>query len=109
MHGLDAVQGLDQVALLAVLHRATSAKLARAILAGSVRLQKRLFEASIVVSSVCPFCGSADETLQHCFGIVFIGVPYVIFMAWKTVCAECRGPGVHWRAECFFTASACLV
>ena len=69
MKGLDAIQGVDRVASLAVLQRATGHKLGllRAILAGSVRLQRRLFEASIVDSPICPFCGMADETIGHCF------------------------------------------
>ena len=39
----------------------------RGILSGSVRMQKRLHEAGLVESSLCPFCGLCDESVQHCF------------------------------------------
>ena len=69
MQGLDAVQGVDRLASLALLSRSTGARLGllRAIVVGSLRLQKRLFEASLVNSPISPFCGTADETLRHCF------------------------------------------
>ena len=69
MQGLEAVQGLDRSASLALLQKCGGRELGvmRAILVGSVRLQKRLFEASIAESPTCQFCGLADETLGHCF------------------------------------------
>ena len=50
MHGFDAAPGIDRTATLALLNKVSHVKLGmmRAILVGSVRLQKRLFEASLV-------------------------------------------------------------
>ena len=69
MKGLDAGQGVDRPATLALLNRSTGVKLGllSAILVGSVRLQRRLFEASRENSPACLLCGTADETLRHCF------------------------------------------
>jgi len=69
MQGLDSVAGIDRRASLAVLRQCKGAKLGmmRAILVGSIRLQKRLFDAKIKDSPTCTFCGHADETLDHCF------------------------------------------
>ena len=56
MHGLDAIQGTDRKAALALLQRGGGVKLGllRSILFGIVRLQKRFFEASIVDSPMGP-------------------------------------------------------
>jgi ribonuclease HI len=69
MQGLEARQGIDRGATLALLGTKLSASevgLLRSILAGSVRLQKRLHDAKIVVSPTCPFCQLCDETVRHC-------------------------------------------
>ena len=68
MKGLDSPHGLDCRASLALMHKSSGVRLGllRAVLVGSVRLQKRLFEASLVESPICQFCGAANETLGHC-------------------------------------------
>ena len=69
MKGLDASRGLDRAASLALLQQSKGVELGvlRSILAGSARLQQRLFEASLVDSPLCQFCHTSPETLQHCF------------------------------------------
>ena len=71
MEGIGAIQRIDQVATKALL---VSGKLSRpelgwlrCVLTGSVRLQKRLFQAELVGSPICMFCGMSEETLGHCF------------------------------------------
>ena len=69
MRGLDAPQGLDCQATLSYLNSKIDpreAGMLRGILSGSIRLQKRLYEASLVDSAICPFCGMAEETVEHC-------------------------------------------
>ena len=69
MEGLDAVQGIDRCATMA-LHNKSSpfdAGILRGVLSGSLRMQKRLFDAGLASSSMCPLCGMTDETVEHCF------------------------------------------
>ena len=91
MHGLEAVQGVDRSASLASLNKASGVKLGimRAILVGSVRMQKRLFEASLAARPTCQFCGIAEETLGHCFWDC---------AHWATMRAEFELPEVGVRA-----------
>jgi len=70
MQGLDATEGLDRTATLALCQSKLPRDelgLLRRIMSGSVRLQKRLYDAQLVLSPLCSFCGLCDETLQHCF------------------------------------------
>jgi ribonuclease HI len=71
MQGLQAVQGVDRQATLALLNsRKTPAEtsgILRGIVSGSVRLQKRLYQAGIVESPLCPFCNMCEETCFHCY------------------------------------------
>jgi len=70
MRGLEARQGIDRGATLALFGTKLppdEVGLLRGVLAGSVRLQKRLYDAQLVDSPACPFCGLCDETLRHCF------------------------------------------
>ena len=70
MKGAGAPQGIDDKATLAWYRKGPPPRqlgLLRGVLAGSVRLQKRLYDAQMKESPVCPFCWQADETLQHCF------------------------------------------
>jgi ribonuclease HI len=71
MDGLQAEQGLDRKATMAVLdHKKLPAEdvgMLRSVLSGSIRLQKRLHEAKISVSPVCSFCGMCEETVRHCY------------------------------------------
>ena len=69
MKGLEAPQGLDKKASVALLRSCSGTHLGllRSILVGSVRLQKRLFDARLVHTPVCQFCGACDETMRHCF------------------------------------------
>ena len=70
MEGLQAVQGIDRKATMSLHDSKLPPKelgLLRGLLAGSIRLQKRLHDASLVPSPTCPFCGLCDESLRHCF------------------------------------------
>ena len=70
MQGLEARQGVDRSATLALLGSRLPADeigLLRSILAGSVRLKKRLHDAQLAETPTCDFCGMAHETLHHCF------------------------------------------
>ena len=70
MHGMQVVQGIDDRATVALLNSKPPPDelgLLRGVISGSIRLQKRLHDAALVDSPVCPFCGECDETLQHCF------------------------------------------
>ena len=71
MQGLDATEGIDRKATLALYSgkklQHSDLGLLRGVISGSIRLQKRLHDAKLVASPVCPFCGLCDETLQHCF------------------------------------------
>ena len=64
--------------------------LLRSILVGSVRLQKRLYEASLADSPTCPFCHCADETLAHCFWEC---------SHWQHIRADYSLPGAEVRRE----------
>jgi ribonuclease HI len=70
MKGLDALQGIDRHATMSLLNSGANAEevgMLRRILSGSIRLQKRLHDADLVDSPLCPFCGLVDESDQHCF------------------------------------------
>ena len=70
MRGLEATTGVDRGATLALLGSRLPPDeigLLRSIVAGSVRLQKRLHDAQLVDTSTCTFCGMHEETLRHCF------------------------------------------
>ena len=69
MEGLDAIQGVDRSATMA-LHNCSSpvdAGILRGVLSGSLRMQERFFAAGLVSSPLCPFCGKAEESVEHCF------------------------------------------
>jgi len=102
MHGIDAVQGVDTQATLAL---SKSGKLPpdevgilRGIVSGSVRLQKRLYQAGIVASPICPFCHMCEETVFHCFW----ECPY-----WDALRLEFDLPCVSVRAEWPVCTSTC--
>jgi len=71
MKGLDAMQGVDRPATLALLSRKAlppdESGILRGILSGSIRFQQRLYLAGLVTSPVCPFCCMCEETVFHCF------------------------------------------
>ena len=70
MRGLDVPQGIDRLATLRYLNAKpgkADGGMMRGILAGSIRVQKRLFEAALVESALCQFCLMCDETVEHCF------------------------------------------
>ena len=70
MEGLDSREGVDREATCG---SSNSFKdplkqgMLRSILSGSLRLGHRLFKAKLWDSPICPFCGTAEETLRHCF------------------------------------------
>ena len=68
--GLEARQGIDRGATLALLGTKLSASevgLLRSILAGSVRLQKRLHDAKIVVSPIVNHVDVVPQTWVSAF------------------------------------------
>ena len=69
MEGLEATQGLDRHATMALHNKSNpvDAGILRGILSGSLRMQQRLFVARLVDNPLCPFCGQADESVEHCF------------------------------------------
>jgi ribonuclease HI len=69
MEGLDAFQGVDRRASMALHDKSVpfDAGILRGVLSGSLRMQQRLFVAKLVDSPLCPFCGMTDETVEHCF------------------------------------------
>jgi len=102
MHGMDALQGVDTQATLAL---SKNGKLSpnevgiwRGIVSGSVRLQKRLYQAGIVASPICPFCNMCEETVLHCFW----ECPH-----WDTLRLEFDLPCIRARAEWPVCTSAC--
>ena len=69
MDGLQAKQGIDRKATMALLNKrrpADEVGMLRSVLSGSIRLQRRLHDARLAASPVCVFCGMCDETLRHC-------------------------------------------
>ena len=68
--GLESKAGVDREATCGLLNSIKEPRgkgMLRSILSGSLRLGHRLFKAKIWDSPICPFCGTAEETLRHCF------------------------------------------